>query len=321
MLARQLTPFFNFLSIPYKGAAWVQWFLRSRHSVSFPELFIISIDGLSFGGTGKTPLIIALGQYFSAMKIPFAVVSRGYRGKLSFSGTEVGIHHHPSDVGDEALLLKSYFPHHHVFIGCDRILSLQKVRDAGIRVVILDDGFQSSHIQADYRILLINPEQPYYYWRHFRFQMRNQNLLLFYRNIPIRYRSWSTNTYRFHIIGFFDSRGEPVDMKDYHPLAFSALADNRRFLGDIGMGSLKGFRSFRDHHFYRQKDLDELAQECRKIGADSLVCSEKDYIKIRNLSFPQFPVFYTKNEIKLPDGIFELILNHAKQKGIVANTR
>ncbi len=43
------------------------------------------------------------------------------------------------------------------------------------------------------------------------------------------------------------------------------------------------FREFRDHYFYRQRDMDEIRRDAR--GLD-IITTEKDLVKIRDLRIP-----------------------------------
>ena len=47
-----------------------------------------------------------------------------------------------------------------MFIGRDRLRSIAAAAAANDRIVILDDGFQSSHIRKDFSIMLVNPATP-----------------------------------------------------------------------------------------------------------------------------------------------------------------
>jgi tetraacyldisaccharide-1-P 4'-kinase len=55
-------PALNLASLLFKTISLVNLTIKSLRQAHFPELFIISVDNLSFGGTGKTPLVIAFGQ-------------------------------------------------------------------------------------------------------------------------------------------------------------------------------------------------------------------------------------------------------------------
>ncbi len=180
-LSRLSRPVLNLASLVFKGISFLNIELRALAQKEFPHLFIISVDNLSFGGTGKTPLVLAIGRALEKQGARFAVISRGYRSAYEKEGTLVQAAHACREVGDEPLLLKASFPDQDVFVGRDRVRSLAAAAAAGRRIVILDDGFQSSHIKKDFSVLLLNPGHPYFYLRNFKFMRRRADRVLTFR--------------------------------------------------------------------------------------------------------------------------------------------
>src|SRR5512137_1627926 len=88
-----VVPFLNFVSISFKTLSLAGMGLRSLRRIRFPQAYIVSVDNLSFGGTGKTPLIIALGKFLEERSIRFAVITRGYKSKLEKKGASVSADH------------------------------------------------------------------------------------------------------------------------------------------------------------------------------------------------------------------------------------
>lgn len=307
--------FLDPLSILYKAAAYADWWRKRRRQRPFPGLFIISCDGLAFGGSGKTPLVMAVGKALESRGARFAVVSRGYRSRAEKRGIRVEITHGSEEVGDEPLLLKSRFPDRDVFVGADRLGSIAAAAARGNRIILLDDGFQSSHVRKDLSILLINPADPYYFLRHFRFQSRRADRVLTYRQGAEGQPA--PGTYHFHISGFLNASGRPVEMGGAAVVAFSALGDNERFAADMRRWRLAAFRPFPDHHAYRAEDLRSLESLRRDAGAAWLVCTEKDFLKLRGLLAPDLPLLYARNEIQLPQDVIEQVMQHAAEKGFL----
>ena len=68
-------------------------------------------------------------------------------------------------------------------------------------------------------------------------------------------------------------------------------------------------RSFRDHHSYRQSDIDKIVGESQARGAQALVTTAKDAVKLRSLDFA-LPCYVTEIEIEIEraDLLRELIL-------------
>ena len=312
------------LSLLFKAAAFAGWKVKGLRQKAFPGLFIVSADGLSFGGSGKTPLVMAVGQALEARGARFAIVSRGYRARYEKQGILVECTHTGDEVGDEPLMLKARFPGQDVFIGRDRLRSIAAAAARGDRIILLDDGLQSSHIRKDFSILLINPDHPYFYLRHFRFMARCADRVLYYRpagkrtqKIPDEGARPEGEAYDFAVTRFLDAGGCEVVIGEAPIVAFSALGDNERFAGDMRRYRLVGFRPFPDHHAYTAADLRSLDSLRREKGAAWMVCTEKDFCKVKGLLAPGVPFLYARNEIQLPRGFLEQIVTHAAEKGFI----
>ena len=316
-LSRLSRPFLNLLSLPFKAVALANVKIRELNVRSFPGQFIISVDSLSFGGTGKTPLVMAIGKALEARGARFAVISRGYRSRYEKKGMRVEASHAVEDVGDEPLLLKGCFPEQDVFIGRDRLSSIAAAAARNDRILILDDGFQSSHIKKDFSIMLVNPRHPYFYLRHFRFLSRRADRVLTYRPAAAETCPDAADAYGFASARFLDASGAEKEVGSDPLIAFSALGDNERFAADMGRYRLAAFRGFADHHAFHPTDLAALEKLRREKGAAWMVCTEKDFCKIKKILTPGVPLLYARNEIKLPGDAIGQIITHAAAKGFL----
>lgn len=300
------------LSLAFKAVAYARLRAGGRRARAFPDLFIVSVDSLSFGGAGKTPLVMALGDALQARGARFAVVSRGYRSRLERAGGRVEAGHTFHDVGDEARMMKARFPGQEVLVGRDRLRSLEAARALGVRIVLLDDGLQSARVRKDLRLMLVHPGHPYFYLRHFRFLERRAD-------IALRYSPGGSGDagYDFAFAGFLDAAGRPQSVGDAPLVAFSALGDNARFRRDMERFRLAAFRGFPDHHAFSAADLRGLEALRREKGAAWLVCTEKDFCKLDGLLPGGLPLLRARNEIQLPGGILAAVIAHAEAKGFL----
>lgn len=327
-LSRLSRWFLNPFSLLFKAVSLVNLRLKELRARSFPELFIISVDSLSFGGAGKTPLVMAIGQALQARGARFAVISRGYRSRYEMQGLRVETGHTFAEVGDEALMLKARFPNQEIFIGRDRLRSIAAAAAMNVRILLLDDGFQSSHIRKNLSVMLVNPGHPYYYLRHFKFLAHRADMLLYYKP-ALPAKGEAAAGYDFAITAFLDAGGRQVDIGAAPLVAFSALGDNERFARDMGRFELAAFRGFADHHAFTPGDLRSLEELRREKEASWLVCTEKDFCKLKNFLAPgprggarrdglqEIPLLYARNEIQLPGGIIAAIIEHAAKKGFI----
>ncbi len=86
----------------------------------------------------------------------------------------------------------------------------------------------------------------------------------------------------------FDAAGvrtvtlDPQKIKDRKVFAFSGIARNddfRRTAAELGF-DISGFLDFADHHPYTVGDLSKIVSRARHCGADELITTEKDYVRI-----------------------------------------
>jgi tetraacyldisaccharide 4'-kinase len=258
-----------------------------------------------------------IGKHLENEKIPFAVVTRGYRSTSEHQGAKVQPHHGVNDVGDEAMLFKTRFPHRDIYVGKNRQRSIKKAIRGGNKVILLDDGFQSTHIHRDIKIMLFNPQHPYYYLRNFKSLMKKENFIFFYRTLPEdtkKFRPAVCGTYDFETEQFCDTNGKTVDIGHASLLGFSALGDNLRFKNDLDPFNLVGFNGYSDHHNYSQMDIKSLNKRRIEKKADYLVCTEKDFMKLSFINLENIPLIYAQNSIKLNTDLIGHILGHAKKE-------
>lgn len=121
-------------------------------SVRLPAPVIV-IGNLSVGGTGKTPLTIAVVAALRARGYRPGVVSRGYGGSQR-EPLLLGDTPNPARVGDEPCLIHaSGVP---VAVGRDRPAAARLLLDAGCNVLIADDGLQHYRLARDVEICVID---------------------------------------------------------------------------------------------------------------------------------------------------------------------
>jgi tetraacyldisaccharide 4'-kinase len=77
----------------------------------------------------------------------------------------------------------------------------------------------------------------------------------------------------------------PADLHGRRFLAFAGLGSPRGFADTlIGAGvDVAGLVEYPDHYWFDQRDLTELAQHAASVGAEGLITTEKDWVRLRSL--------------------------------------
>jgi len=317
-LHRLTTWLLNAASIIFKILSLINLKRKSLRQTRFPGTMIISIDNLSFGGTGKTTFTMQIGKFLEAQNIKFAVVTRGYKSTSEAEGAVVQPHHDANRVGDEAKLFKHRFPRQDIYVGKNRKDSIKKAIANGNKIILLDDGFQTTYVYKDIKIMLFNPYHPYYYLRNFKFLMKKETYVFFYKSTgPYPFNQPGgpiCGGYDFECEGFFDPEGKSIDIRNISIFGFSALGDNLRFKHDLSAWQLKEFKGYNDHHAYTEADIQRLNQQRIQQDADYLVCTEKDFMKIKHFNLTKIPLIYVRNSIKFNFDLMDCIRNYAEEK-------
>lgn len=112
------------------------------------------VGNLTVGGTGKTPLVIALVEALRGRGLNPGVVSRGYGGSVR-SPILLDASSDPAIVGDEPALiaLRTSVP---IAVGADRVGAARLLVDAGVDVIIADDGLQHYALARDIEICVVD---------------------------------------------------------------------------------------------------------------------------------------------------------------------
>jgi len=61
-----------------------------------------------------------------------------------------------------------------------------------------------------------------------------------------------------------------------------------------------------DQHWFAQRDLGELAQQAGAIGAEGLITTEKDWVRLRSLTAPSVPLWVLRVRLRVDSGREEL---------------
>lgn len=305
--------------------------LRS-HALARP---VVSIGNVTVGGTGKTPAVeLAVRTLAEAGHRP-AVVSRGYRRKsrgIQIVADTASIRLDPEDAGDEPFLLARRLPGVPVIVGANRYVAARLAIDRfAVTVVVLDDGFQHRTLRKDLEIVMTRAHRP---WGNGRLlpggPLREPLSALARADLIVGVGSAShADLAEVRAAARRYAPGVPVVAARYAPvecwqadrlrehslpalsgarlLAFAGIAAPEAFqatLADLGVGVVE-LIAFADHHWYGADDLRRLDERASSLGAQGLVTTEKDWVRLRRLPLPRRPLFVVSVRLELVTGADE----------------
>lgn len=278
---------------------------------------IISVGNISFGGTGKTPIIIWLNEQLENLNLNTMVLTRGYKGKLeNSSGLIKGgerFRSNPKEYGDEPLLISRKMKRGAVVVGKRRSQNLKRYFYQVLPdVVLLDDGFQHIQLYRSFNILLFDAllplsrykTAPMGYLREGLTALKDADAVLISRAdqasehkleqllqllSPHLSSEVTIAKFRYRPCSILDCFDREVlkleELQDKPVIALTAIASPESFykmLEGLGANIIEKV-SFSDHYFFSQEDINELLFKCIQNSA-TLITSEKDMVKIRRVS-------------------------------------
>ncbi len=247
------------------------------------DMIVICIGNITVGGTGKTPIAIAIAKMLISDGKKIAFLSRGYKGKLTGPVVVNPEIHTAEDVGDEPLLLSRVAT---AIISKNRISGLKLAKDAGAEIVILDDGLQNPTIQKDISFLVIDgglgfgnsfvlPSGP----------LRETICSAKKRITATIIIGKDKHNIMSKLKEFPVFKGEIIPSQNIpekcQVVAFAGIGNPGKFfqtLQDSGF-DLKEALSFSDHHNYNNADMEFLFSIAKKHGA-RLITTEKDFVRL-----------------------------------------
>ncbi len=158
----------------YRGASWLyllwplQWLFiklasRRRRRLSTNakpgSIPLIVVGNISVGGTGKTPLLIALCKHLQSKGYKPGIVSRGYGSRAPSYPFAVDAMTPVSEAGDEALIIARH-TQCPVMIGGNRCHAVDALQaQFAVDVVLSDDGLQHYALARDIEIIVVDAQR------------------------------------------------------------------------------------------------------------------------------------------------------------------
>ena len=252
---------------------------KARHARPFdPQIPVICVGNLTAGGSGKTPLAIALADMLRAKGHKPFFLTRGYGG--STSGPALATRGHSAAVmGDEALLLARTAP---TIVARDRAAGARLAKDKGATVIIMDDGHQNFSLSKSLSLVVVDagsgfgnglqiPAGPL---REPITQglARADAVVLVGEGAP-DLAGYRGPVLRAHL------KADAGAFAGKNVFAFAGIGRPQKFVASLqdGGAHVTGSCFFADHHPYTDGEIAQL----KAIAADAeLVTTEKDFVRL-----------------------------------------
>jgi len=304
LLARSVLGFLAFL---WRKGGILKRHRSERYAASVPPLPVpvVSVGGITIGGSGKTPFTAYLAARLSERGCSPAILTRGYRRRSPAQNLVFapGANAPPAFTGDEAqILLRSGIAP--IGIGANRYetakILLEQFPSTGI--FLLDDGFQHARLKRDFDIVLIDGLDPFgqdgvvplgRLREPLEALARADALIVTRAETDLRYEAICTRLGDYNPSApVFRARLTTRCWRDYRTGACIQDLSGRRVAAFCGLGNPQSFWrtleslglevvfqwAFRDHHSYQPFELQRIAYQARAHGAEILVTTEKDRI-------------------------------------------
>jgi tetraacyldisaccharide 4'-kinase len=291
---------------------------------------VICVGNITSGGTGKTPTVRLLADKLQKQGVRVVIISRGYKGnlegRLEVVADEGHILRSAAEVGDEPYLLAQQLPGIPIVVGKRRSYAgwYASMRFKP-QLIILDDGYQHLKLFRQVNIMVIDATNPFGNrcllprgtLREPLSALSRAQIFLLTKTDLVGDLSAIVDTLRCYNpkAPILTSVHQPLDIgevgkKKKHPLkwlqgkkvvCFCGIADPASFVKMIkGVGAeLVGQLDFPDHYKYSKADLGELAATVKKLGAEALITTEKDAVRIAEFDHPGLPMLTLNIELKI----------------------
>jgi len=323
------------LLIPFSMIYSAVIFFRNRffdygvfrsYKVSKP---VISVGNITTGGTGKTPLVILLSDYFLSKGKKVGIISRGYKRSskepvLVCDG--ININDNTKEAGDELImtaneLMKKFKGSFFIAADSDRIRAAEfLINKFDPGVIILDDGFQHRRIRRDLNIVLIDSHNFIHNRFLYNFTLPSGILRESFDNLhrtdliiqndkhkglkvlsALKIFRKEIFLMRYKSEYFIDNKNVILKHKERNAIVFSGIADEESFISMIKAEGIriKETMKFSDHHNYTEADIEFLIK--RHSGDEIFITTEKDFVKIRQFTEfnENYPVYFLKMKAEL----------------------
>ncbi|MCM8765747.1 MAG: tetraacyldisaccharide 4'-kinase [Candidatus Omnitrophica bacterium] len=315
--------FLLLLSFFYYIVIKILFFLQTSAKEKF-KAKIISVGNITWGGTGKTPLVEIVSKYLKEKGLSVAVVTRGY-----------GENKRQNIISDEVMILSRKLKGIPVIVNANKRKGIKEAeKKYNANFVVLDDGFQEWNINKDLEILVMDSANPFGNHRLIPrgilrepiSSLKRADIFVLNKIDLIRdkeslyklkeiFKKINPRAYLFDAFylpvtlrNLISQKEESLELlKGKEVCIFSGIASPDSFkitMEKLG-GKINLIFEFLDHYPYRESDLIKICSLCERRGIKILVTTEKDEVRINPFikkikeRFTQLDIFSLIVELKI----------------------
>lgn len=313
------------LGVAARNLAFDQGWFRCYYP---PVPLVISVGNIVAGGAGKTPVTLMISEEL-CKEFSIAILARGYRAQAEKFSAPVllskgqGALHPASFCGDEPYLLAQRLPKAIVVVGKDRYQSSNMAARLGAQVIIMDDGMQHRRIARDLEIVVIDVRDPFgqgYYLPRgllregvksvgradliiLNHAENTENFAKVKRQVS-EYTSAPLVATQLEVLKVSDMDGNPQEIAGVKVGMFCGIAHPdyfRKTVLDLKAEIVNEY-IMADHESMHIQKLADFAQECKAQGAQFIICTEKDRVKISNSLGLPLPILWVQSKLRIIEG-------------------
>jgi len=276
-----LTPLYA-AALATKNAAYDRGWLKAQR-LKWP---VVSIGNISVGGSGKTPLVIAIADLLVQHGIRINVLSRGY-GRSSDAVERVDTTGNSERFGDEPLLI-AQAANVSVYVGASRYAAglLAEKEQPGLCVHLLDDGFQHRKLARSVDIVVVHRSDfeeallPSGSLREPLSALQRASILVVRKedaDLEVRLRQQG-----IEVPIWWVERSTQTPQNAGRTLAFCGIARPEEFFLSLKADGIDtvATQAFHDHHGYGKADIEQLTDAAKAHAAQTFLTTEKDSVRL-----------------------------------------
>ena len=282
---------------------------------------VIIVGNIVVGGSGKTPLTIAIVNKLKD-KFNIGIVSRGYGRDYSKKSIFIDKYSDPKIAGDEPVLIatKTQTP---VCVNNNRCQAIQDLIDKyNINLIFSDDGLQHYKLSRFLEIVVIGTKpslgnkmylpsgplrEPISRLKAVDYIIKDINADINMLNI-FNTENYSISFNAKYLINL--KSGKKVHYKNIffkNCVAISGIANPNKFHSILKQWQLTFIiKNFSDHHNYIKEDFLEFANY-------NIIITEKDYVKCRLISMDMEKIWYMPISIVIDNSFYEQLQHRISQ--------